>query len=65
MKMKRMERYINHWRCISTPEEVIQIGCLCIKLSSNSFFLHHETDMCNMLRNKGINMMGKNMYSET
>ena len=46
MKIKRMERYINHWGCISTREEVIQIGCLSIKLSSISFFMHHETDIC-------------------
>ena len=46
MKMKRMERYINHWRCISTPEGVIQIGFPRVKLSSISFFMHHETDIC-------------------
>lgn len=65
MKMKRMERYINHWGCISTPEEVIQIGCLSVKLSSISFFMHHETDICAICHlTKVSTMTGENMYGD-
>lgn len=60
-----MERYINQWRCISTPEEVIQIGCLSVKLSQISFFMHHETDICAICHlTKVSTMTGENMYGD-
>ena len=56
--MKQMERYINHWSCISTPEGVMQIGCLSIKLSSNSFYASWNWHMCDMPLNKSVNHDG-------
>ena len=41
----------------------MQIGYLRVKLSSNSFFVHHETDMCAICHlTKVSTMIGENMY---
>ena len=41
------------------------IGFLSVKLSSNSFFMHHETDICVICHlTKVSTLMGGNMYGD-
>lgn len=43
----------------------MQIGCLSVKLSSISFLMHHETDICAICHlTKVSTMTGENMYGD-